>query len=256
MQIPITILGTSAVLPEVDNDSSSYLYDRRCLIDLGWYAGVNILRHGITPLDLDYVFVTHCHQDHCLGLPQLLFYLRMKQDAYRERKPLTIVGPAGDIVKVMERAKAFLAPMDQEDLWQGVGFDVVELEPGERFKGDTFELFTCPTDHKVKSMCLLFVDNATGKRAVFTGDTGYFEPIAELAQNADFMVHDTAAGVHDGAGHGHSSAMDAAKIAEKAGVGTLALTHCGEHAREAALAAAREIFPNTIFPRAGETLRI
>lgn len=39
------------------------------LLDCGPYSMQALHRQGIIPNDLDYVFISHMHPDHCLGLP-------------------------------------------------------------------------------------------------------------------------------------------------------------------------------------------
>jgi len=54
----------------------------------------------------------------------------------------------------------------------------------------------------------------------------------------------------------HSSAVEAAEIAQAAGVGRLALIHGSAENQQDAVAAARKIFPNTFWPKDGETVEI
>jgi ribonuclease Z len=85
-----------------------------------------------------------------------------------------------------------------------------------------------------------------GIRVVYSGDTRPTPRLAELAQNADLLIHET--GGLDAQGVevrrlGHSTAGDAGRAAKTAGVGRLVLTHVpGETLAEPMLAEARAAF--------------
>ncbi|MFB6163670.1 MAG: ribonuclease Z [Haloarculaceae archaeon] len=67
-----------------------------------------------------------------------------------------------------------------------------------------------------------------GRRVVYTGDTRPAERVVEAAADADLLIHDAtfAADRRERAGQtGHSTATQAAEIANRAGVKRLALTH-------------------------------
>ena len=75
----VTFLGTSAVVPGAGHDTASFLINGKYLVDTGWYATIKMRGYGFDPMQLEYLFFTHCHHDHYIGLPQLLFYLRMRR---------------------------------------------------------------------------------------------------------------------------------------------------------------------------------
>ncbi len=89
-----------------------------------------------------------------------------------------------------------------------------------------------------------------GRKVVYSGDTRPTEKIVELAQNADLLIHD---GTFDDElteranEDGHSTASQAAEIANKARVNLLILTHISARYKnpEVLLEEARKIFPKT-----------
>jgi len=92
-----------------------------------------------------------------------------------------------------------------------------------------------------------------GRRVVYSGDTAYCADLARLAADADLLIHEATfaeseRGLADRAAH--STATDAARIAELAGVQQLVLTHIsprydadGGAGLDALLSEARAIFP-------------
>ncbi len=261
-KIPVLFLGTSTVVPEAGNDTSSMLLDGKYLLDTGWHAAINMLQYGVSPLDIDCMFITHCHQDHYLGLPHIFFYLAMNKAKYLERQPIKIIGPKADIHRVVELSLAFLQT-EASPVWNGLSFETVGLDPGESFDLPDFKITTCETAHKCQGLCYVFASTRNDRRIAFTGDTGYHEPLAEHVRRVSLLVHDAAIeqtppgeGEGQGRGRGHSHALEAARIAELAQAEKLALTHRCRKNAEAALAAARKVFPNTVFPQAGETILV
>jgi ribonuclease Z len=101
-----------------------------------------------------------------------------------------------------------------------------------------------------------------GRRVVLTGDTRPCDATAEAARGADLLVHEATFGHEEAeraAETGHSTAREAAQIAERAGVLRLALTHfsarysrdAGELEREA-----RHVFANVLVAKDGLEVEI
>jgi ribonuclease BN (tRNA processing enzyme) len=252
----VTFLGTSAVVPGCGHDTASFVINARYLVDTGWYAALRMQCYGIEPGQIEYLFLTHCHQDHYIGLPHLFFHLRMHPPA-ASRRPLTIVGPAGEVETVVKLARQFL----QTDRFPELDYvpALVPLSPGRSFETDAFRLETCASIHPVPGLCYRFTDKQTGSAVAFTGDTTYNAPVADLARGAALLIHEASYGpkpAPPGDPWGHSGAPDAARIAAASGVGRLALIHSGEDRQDAAVEAARVLFPNTFWPADGEVVAV
>jgi ribonuclease Z len=89
-----------------------------------------------------------------------------------------------------------------------------------------------------------------GKVIVYSGDTRPTESLAKLARGADILIHESTLSdeLADAAERdGHSTAGGVAKMAAKAGVGRLILTHVSARYRDpgALLAEAKRFFPQT-----------
>lgn len=255
----ITFLGTSSVVPTSGHDTASFLINGRYLVDTGWYSAIKMLNYGFNPMDLEYLFITHCHHDHYIGLPHILFYLRMRRYDRPDRPPLKIVGPAADIELVVVLARRFL----QTERFPDVECipEIIALSPGDSYEAEDFRLDTCSTLHPVQGLCYKFTDKRTGATCAFTGDTAYHQLIAELARGVSLLIHEAS---HGSKGiidlttneYSHSGAPDAARIAYMAQVEQLALVHCPENMQIKAVNAARKIFPNTFLPKDGQTVTL
>ncbi len=252
----VTFLGTSALIPTAGHDSASFLINGKYLVDTGWYAALKMLSYGFTPLDVEYLFMTHWHRDHSVGLPQLIFYRRAAAGAGMwEPKPLPIVGPRARMDEIITGMLAFLMYTDDEARL----LERIHLKPGQGYETDDFRLATCATLHTLEGLVYRFTDKATGAVVAFTGDTAYHPPIAELAKGADLLIHDATYGPEaegDRPIVQHSGAPEASEIARMAGVKRLALIHSSPARQEPAVEKAKEVFPDTFWPEDGETVEV
>ncbi len=72
----LTLLGTGTPAPLTHRAGSSYLVqfdDEALLFDCGPGAVRRLLRAGVPPIALNYLFLTHLHYDHCVdyGYPRI-----------------------------------------------------------------------------------------------------------------------------------------------------------------------------------------
>ncbi|WP_240633488.1 MBL fold metallo-hydrolase [Paenibacillus montanisoli] len=252
MNTRITIFGTSGAVPEIGGDSPSFLINDKYLVDTGWAAIQNLRGHGVDPLELDYLIFTHFHHDHYLSLPSLLFYFL----SWGKLQELKIIGPAEDLERMVKRALDFL---DAERFFAKDEVPtLIPLQPGDNYETEGFRLDTCSTIHPVQGLGYRFTDARTGKSFAFSGDTAYHPPIAELAKGSALLIHEAALGPkaadpNDNA-YMHSGSIDAARIAEAAGVDRLLLLHGAASRAEACVEAAKQEFGGSVeWPHFGQT---
>jgi ribonuclease Z len=254
-QTSVTFLGTDAVVPECGGDTASFVINGRYLVDCGWYAAIKMRCYGIDPMGLEYLFLTHCHHDHYIGLPHVLFYLAMRARERPDRPPLKIVGPAGELELVVDLAERFLQAERFPPV--RVARELIPLRPGDPLDAAAFRLETCASLHPVPGLCYRFTDSRTCKVVGFTGDTAYEPAIPALLRGADLLITEASYGASPAPASNaslHSGAPEAARVAIEAGAMRLALVHCPKAQQAAALAAAQALFPATIWPADGETL--
>lgn len=101
-----------------------------------------------------------------------------------------------------------------------------------------------------------------GRKLVITGDSRPCEATVEASRGADVLVHEATFGDEEAqraVETGHSTAREAATVAQAAGVGTLVLTHfSARYSRDAADLGreAREVFERTLVGKDGLELEI
>jgi ribonuclease Z len=241
-----TILGDSTCIPDPGHDVASFLINGKHLVDTGWYSALKMREYGFDPLALESIIITHFHQDHYLGLPQLLFFAGLK----RKKDPLTIAGPAEYLDQVLHAAKEFLQISRFPEITPN--YKTIPLKPGDTFELSDVRFQTMAAKHisgaKRSEPAIVFkvTDKTNGACAVFTGDTSYHPPIADFAQGVPLLIHDGA----------HTPAKDAADIAKRASVGRLVLIHHNQAHADRLLQEAKAVFPNTELAKEGQTLEI
>jgi ribonuclease Z len=139
----VTILGNTSATPTRDRDPSGqvlHMGNSLILIDCSEGSQSRILRYHINYQKIRYVFISHLHGDHFLGLPPLLNTMAL----HRRNKPITIVGPVG-IQKVLS------AIWDSTMMNFDFHIDIIELEDGKVHHRvfDAFEWKAFPLKHRV-----------------------------------------------------------------------------------------------------------
>jgi len=248
----ITFIGTSTCIPDMGHEVSSFLINDKVLVDTGWCNVLKMREYGFDPLDTRYLILTHLHQDHYIGLPQLLFYFGIKKSAgkYSSKIPFTIIGPSKHLKEVVNKAIEFLQISRFPEL--SVDLKLVPLSPGESYKNDNFNLHTFPAKHlsskniMEEAFICKFTEIFTEKSIAFTGDTSFHPPIVEFVKNVPLLIHDAA----------HTSPKQAATIAKMADVEKLYLIHYPEKNCKEILAEARKVFSHSFLAKEGEKIEI
>ncbi len=245
--LKITIIGDSACIPDVRHEVACLLINGKHLLDTGWCAALKMREYGFDPLALESILISHFHQDHYIGLPQLLFYAAMRK---RTGAPLNIYGPGEHLQRVVEATDAFLQIPRFPEV--AVERKLMPLKAGDKFESADLRFETFAAHHLSgknnfePALCYKVIDKTSGACAVLTGDTHFHPPIAEFAKGASLLIHDGA----------HTPAKGAAQIAQQAGVKKLVLIHFSGSRAAKVLAEARAIFPNTELAEEGHTLEV
>jgi ribonuclease Z len=294
MDLSVFFAGTAGSVPSARRGLPAVLVRRggeRILFDCGEGTQRQLLK-SVGLADLTDIFITHFHADHWLGLPGML-----KTFDLRDRdRPLTIHGPQG-LKEVLGMVRPIygrtryalhieeLAPGEmvrRDDFVVGafavshrasraLGYAIVEDERPGRFDPDKArELGVEPGPDFGRIQRGEAVDGVApadvmgparpGRKIVISGDTGPSETLAAAAHEADLLVHE-ATFLDEEAERaretGHSTARQAAAVAQQAQVRMLALVHVSMryHGREVR-DEAREVFAPTVVPHDFDTIDV
>ncbi|GAA1709708.1 MBL fold metallo-hydrolase [Nonomuraea bangladeshensis] len=228
----LTILGGCGAWPAAGQACGGYLVEHegfRLLVDPG-YATVPRLLERITADQVDAVFVSHGHPDHCADLNPLLRARTLRDDP---PAPLPVYALPGALDAVLA--------LDRPGMLSGAYF-LHEFVAGDRLAIGPFHAQTRLLPHSVPNAGIRLT---AGERVLaYTGDTGPSPDVADLARGADLLLAEATFAdlVPRGARRHLSSARQAGRQAEDAGARHLLLTHLqpGTDAAAARAAAASE----------------
>lgn len=257
------------------------------LFDCGEGTQRQMMRYqtGFTIRD---IFFTHMHADHFLGVIGLLrtmglqgreepinlwgpegsrSILHLAVNLGVERIPFEIEINELDHGARVARTDYDIVAYRTEHGGRSLGFSLVEHERLGRFnperarelgvtegplfgklhRGEAVEV-----DGRIISPEDLVGPTRPGRRVVYTGDTRPHHRTVEAAQGADLLIHDATFGSEEtdrARQTNHSTAVEAAEIARRAGVRRLVLTHISSRYADDPKSLereAREVFPRSV----------
>ena len=211
----LTVLGGCGAWPEASQACSGYLVEHdgfRLLVDLGYATVPRLLQH-VTADQVDAVFISHGHPDHCADLNPLLRARALRDDP---PPPLPVYALPGalDAVLALDRPGMLSAAYVLHDITVSGPFDIGP------FRAETGLL-----PHWVPNAGVRL--SAGDRVLTYTGDTGPSPDVVELARGADLLLAEATyvdQVPEDSRGY-LSSARQVGRQAAEAGAGQLLLTH-------------------------------
>jgi len=257
----IHILGAGTPTPTPDRFGSSFALEidgDQIMIDCGPAATHKLVKSGLWPTKIDYLFFTHHHFDHDIDYPCFLL-CRWDQSVGNENT-LKVFGPnlTEKITKgILDESIGLFAhdwiarvshPLSQRIHVNRGGtlprkppqVEATDIGPGPVFKAANWSVNSAPAKHVqpyLDSLAYRF-DTADGS-IVFTGDTEPCSSVIELAKDADLMLcmcWDEQSNMSDnGENEGQCGTTGAAEMAQAANVKKLALVHIGPNLSDPAV---------------------
>lgn len=217
----VTILGSGTYQPlEVQRHSAAYLVqdgNKNLVFDFGRGVVDQLLKCGVAYYDIDTIFLTHTHPDHCAELGAFLFASFCGPSAEKYKKKLVIYGPQGIKSMIKHLLAAFsLSPKLQNK------FKVKELRDGEMIKVHGFQIEVYTAKHSKDRNCLCYRVGLKNKILAYSGDGGDSPGLRKACYKADLAMIE-ANGPKKIAGH--MTARDVSRLAHAAQVKKLVLTH-------------------------------
>ena len=235
----LTVLGCAGTFPNARSPCSSYLVEHdgfRLVLDMG-AGSVGRLQQHCGLLDVDAVYISHLHADHCLDLVAYSYARRYHPDGTPPRLP--VYGPAGTAERICSAFEA--TPRDGLlDV-----YDFRDIPTGPLTLGP-FTATTTLTNHPIACHAVRLA--AGGRSLTYSADTGESAALVDLARDTDlFLCEATWPDTPDNPSGVHLSGRQAGRHAAQAGVGRLLLTHLVAWADpEAILEEARATFEGDV----------
>ncbi len=219
----VTILGSGTCVPSLKRSSCSVLVEMgnsRLLFDSGPGTMRRLLEAKTTIFDISFIFYSHLHPDHTGEFATFLFATKYP-DGNMRKSPLTVVA-----------GKGF---SDFYHKLKGVYGEWLELEPGllniveldikgkDSLGFDNFTVESMPMEHTSQSLAYRVTDSC-GLSVVYSGDTDYCDGLIALSKDAHILICESAL-PDEMKVKGHLTPSEAGRIATRANVGKLVLTH-------------------------------
>jgi ribonuclease Z len=247
----VTVTGTGVPHLEPGRAGPGVLVesgDVRLQFDAGRATSLRLCEAGVRMNELTALFVTHHHSDHLTGLVDLLFARWLEN--HGSFAPLPVVAPAGPSTDFLERImvpwEADLA-IRMEHVGRDdrpdpaiVAFDPVAAVdgPAEVWRDDAADvtvLARCVHHEPVTPAVAYRIETPDGV-VVISGDTRVCDEVADLAADADVLVHeafrtDALRGFFEIAPHletiaaYHADTVELGEMAERIAVPRVVLTH-------------------------------
>jgi len=262
MNFSLTVLGSNAAIPANNRNLSAHLLnanERFFLIDCGEGTQFQLRRYHISMQRIKHVFISHLHGDHFFGLIGLLNSMHLlgrKEELHLYAPPMLreIIDMQMDVSGTMLNYALIFHPLQMEL------YDLVLDQ--ERITVHSF-----PLRHSIPTCGFVFREKnpprkvAEPRSFAYCSDTAYSEAIIPYIRNVGLLYHETTF-MQDlataAADKFHSTAMEAATIALKAGVKKLLIGHFSARYEDIGplLAEARSVFAETYPAEEGIVINI
>ena len=224
MQLVVLGSGTSVFHPRrssagfwLQTDAGSILLD--CSADAPHRMAVE----NLDWLNLDAIWISHMHLDHCAGLAPFLFGIKWAEGIQKRKKPLRIFGCQGiqKLLKAIDEAhnyRLFEQPFELQfhEIEPHQAAADLDLLPG-------LETATISLPHRAESLAIRLTDRS-GATIVYSSDTGYSESLVEFARAVDLLILECSF-YREKPTPKHLELAEAMRIAQLAGPRQLLLTH-------------------------------
>jgi len=261
---PCTERNVTAVAVQIDKDV--------LLFDCGEGTQRQFMKSNVSFMSTRWIFITHYHGDHFLGLPGLIQSMNLNG----RKQPIDIYGPKGtkELMRFLLTA-GYFSP--------GYEICVHDVEPKDKIRFNGFSVVVARADHTVPSLAYAVIEDdrpgrfdtekakrlkvppgplfrqlqrgeevvvgertvrpsqvlgpsRKGRKIVYSGDTRPCKEVIELAKDSDLLIHDATLLSSEEVladDFGHSTALEAAQVAKESNVRMLALMHFSPRYKDA-----------------------
>lgn len=221
----LVVLGSGTSVPHSQRASAAFWLESdggSMLLDCSADAMHRMAQENLDWPNLDAIWISHLHLDHCGGLASLLFAMKHSPQTQSRQKPLRIFSCSG----VERLLKAIDESNDYGLFKQPFPLEVREFAAADQsvftpFEGIRCEMFKTP--HTCESLAMRLT-NSENKTVVYSADTGVSEELAVFARGADLFVLECSF-YENKPVQTHLNLAEAMRIAQMAEPRRLLLTH-------------------------------
>ena len=220
----LVVLGSGTSVPHPQRAAAAFWLETAnglVLLDCGADSAHRMAEESVDWPNLDAIWISHLHLDHCGGLASFLFGLKWAPQTVGRQKPLRIFGcnGIGNLLRAIDESNNYGL------LVQPFPIEVHEVSDNnagfEMMPGLWAQTFSTP--HTRESMAIRLTDD-DGATMVYTSDTGYSEGLAKFARGVDLLILECSFWRHKPTPK-HLELDDAMRLAQLAAPRQLVLTH-------------------------------
>lgn len=221
----LVVLGSGSSVPHPDRASAAFWLETTngsVLLDCSSDAAHRMAEENLDWANLDAIWISHLHLDHCGGLASLLFGLKHAPLAQGRNKPLRIIGCKGThkLLRAIDDSNDYGLfhqpfPVELREVTTA-GRATVDLRPHLHA-----EIFS--TLHTTESLALR-VTEKNGTTFVYTSDTGFSAELVDFTRNTDLLLIECSFWRNKMTDK-HLALADAMRLAQMAKPRTMILTH-------------------------------
>ena len=195
--IKVTLLGTAGPEYFPDRLGISTLVEangQKLLFDVGRAANQRLYESGVNPKDITSIFLTHLHNDHYEGLPDLWmtpWFLLGRDHGFE------LWGPEGTAEMVEGMRGMFGHDLEhrvnQFNLIENLDINIHPLKEGVVFDEDGVQVTAFPVEHADGNPAYGYRVDFAGHSVVMSGDTTLNENVVKYGEGADLIIHNVIA---------------------------------------------------------------
>ena len=188
MKFEITILGCGSATPTLQHWPTSQLlnhYDHYFLLDCGEGAQLQLRRYNIKFQRINYIFITHLHGDHCLGLPGLISTMHL----LGRTNDLHIYANAALQEAIELQLKVSHSRLRYKLVWHPLSYEGPEVI----LETNLLEVTSFPLNHKVPCCGFRFSEKPKQRNMIPAMIEKYNIPYVRIRQikaGADYVLED------------------------------------------------------------------
>src|ERR1043166_5404734 len=184
----LVVLGSGTSVPHRKRASAAFWLETSAgsvLLDCGADATHRMAAESLDWPNLDAIWISHLHLDHCGGLASFLFGIKHAPQSQERRKPLRIFTCEGvrKLLTAIDEANDYRL-LDQHFLIELYELPEVVDENGKFEILPTLGAQALSTPHTAESNAIRLSDDC-GTSLVYTSDTGPSEDLIRFTQAAD-----------------------------------------------------------------------
>jgi ribonuclease Z len=188
MAIELTILGSNSAAPAHDRFTTAQhlrILDHYMLIDCGEGTQMQMKRYKLKRSKLRYIFISHVHADHILGLPGLIFSMNL----VHRTEPIHIFGPP----ELFEILDVIIKHSDTSLRYPIIKHVTQNQYPEVIFEDGTMRVTSFPLYHRIPTTGFLFEENEKLKKLNLDACNRYQIPythFTDIKKGKDYVSAD------------------------------------------------------------------